>query len=128
VQIIDTVIPKAEIDGLIAACDCYVSLHRSEGFRVTIAEAMRLGKPVIATAWARNMEFTTPGNSLLVRYEFVTLKRDCGPYRRGTTWAEPDLDHAASLMHNVVTERDAGRALGERARADISRDCSISWS
>jgi glycosyltransferase involved in cell wall biosynthesis len=121
VRIIDAVVPRAEIDGLIGACDCYVSLHRSEGFGVTIAEAMRLGKPVIATAYAGNMEFTTPGNSLLVRYKLVMLERDFGPYRRGTTWAEPDLDHAASLMHNVVTQRDAGRALGERAQADISR-------
>jgi glycosyltransferase involved in cell wall biosynthesis len=121
VRIIDAVVPRAEIDGLIAACDCYVSLHRSEGFGVTIAEAMGFGKPVIATAYAGNMEFTTPGNSLLVRYELVSLERDFGPYRRGTTWAEPDLDHAASLMRKVVTEPDAGRALGERARADVSR-------
>jgi glycosyltransferase involved in cell wall biosynthesis len=121
VRIIDAVVPRDEVDGLIAACDCYVSLHRSEGFGVTIAEAMSFGKPVIATAYAGNMDFTTPENSLLVRYELVTLERDFGPYRRGTTWAEPDLDHAAFLMRNVVTERDAGRALGERARADVSR-------
>jgi glycosyltransferase involved in cell wall biosynthesis len=98
-----------------------VSLHRSEGFGVTIAEAMRLGKPVIATAYAGNMEFTTPGNRLLVRYDLVTPGRDFGPYRRETAWAEPDLDRATFLMHNVVTERDAARALDERARADVSR-------
>jgi glycosyltransferase involved in cell wall biosynthesis len=121
VRIIDAVFPRAAIDGLIAACDCYVSLHRSEGFGVTIAEAMGYGKPVIATAYAGNMEFTTPGNSLLVRYDLVTLERDFGPYRRGTTWAEPDLDHAAALMRKLVTEPDARRALGERARADVSR-------
>jgi glycosyltransferase involved in cell wall biosynthesis len=121
VRIIDAAVPRAQIEDLIAACDCYVSLHRSEGFGVTIAEAMGFGKPVIATGYAGNMEFTRPENSLLVRYDLVTLDRDFGPYRRGTSWAEPDLDHAVCLMRNVVTEPDAGRALGERARVDVSR-------
>jgi glycosyltransferase involved in cell wall biosynthesis len=115
------VMPRAGVDELMVACDCYVSLHRSEGFGLTIAEAMQLGKPVIVTAYAGNLEFTTPANSLLVQYRLIELDRDFGPYRRGGAWAEPDLDHAAALMCHAVERPEAARALGERARADVVR-------
>ena len=59
------------VNALIAACDCYVSLHRSEGFGLTLAEAMALGKPVIATGYSANLDFMNVSNSLLVRYELV---------------------------------------------------------
>ena len=54
---------------MIAACDCYVSLHRSEGLGLTMAEAMALGKPVIATVYSGNLQFMTPENSHLVDYQ-----------------------------------------------------------
>ena len=49
-------------------CDCYVSLHRSEGFGQTLAETMAIGKPVIATGYSGNLGFMTPDNSYLVDY------------------------------------------------------------
>ena len=51
---------------LFARADCYVSLHRAEGFGLTLAEAMALGKPVIATGFSGNTDFMTPANSYLV--------------------------------------------------------------
>ena len=67
--ILDQTLPRGELNGLIQACDCYVSLHRSEGFGLTMAEAMLLGKPVIATGYSGNLEFMDRGNSLLIGHE-----------------------------------------------------------
>jgi hypothetical protein len=61
----------------------------------------------------------TPDNSLLVRHGMTTLERDVGPYPGGARWAEPDLEHAAELMRQVFDDRDAARALGEKARSTV---------
>jgi glycosyltransferase involved in cell wall biosynthesis len=119
VLVIDRVFDRDEVNALIAACDCYVSLHRSEGFGLTMAEAMALGKPVIATAWSANLDFMNAGNSLLVRYELVRLQRDYPPYPRGGLWAEPDVGHASELMRAVFEDPHHARRLGQQAREDV---------
>ncbi len=64
----DGYLSAEEKDALTAGCDCYVSLHRSEGLGLTMAEAMACGKPVIATAYSGNLNFMTPESSYLVPY------------------------------------------------------------
>ena len=54
---------------LTAACDCYVSLHRSTSFGLAPAKAMYLGKPVIATGHGGNLDFMDDGNAFLVESE-----------------------------------------------------------
>jgi len=121
ISIVDTVIGREEVNALFRACDCYVSLHRSEGFGLTIAEAMVASKPVIATAFSGNMDFMTARNSYLVRYNLTEIERDHSPYRKGWHWAEPDIDHAAELMRRVVEKRDEALDLGRQAREDVLR-------
>lgn len=104
---------------LMAACDVYISLHRSEGTGLTITDAMALGKPVIATGWSGNMDFMTASNSFPVRYELVEIERGVGPYREGERWAEPSVAHAAELMRHVFEHQDQARTVGERARRDL---------
>lgn len=104
---------------LMAACDAYVSLHRAEGFGLTVAEAMACGKPVIATAYSGTMDITTPDTAYLVPCRTVMLEADDGYYRRGTVWAEPDLEAAARLMRRVASHPDEARAVGARAAARI---------
>jgi glycosyltransferase involved in cell wall biosynthesis len=110
---------RPRVNGLLAACDCYVSLHRAEGFGLTLAEAMALGKPVIGTAYSGNLDFMTDENSYLVPYSTVELARDHGPYPAGFEWAEPDLAHAARLMRQVTDDPVRARAVGARAAADM---------
>jgi len=100
-------------------CDCYISLHRSEGFGLSLAESMYLGKPCIATGYSSNLDFMTAHNSFLVQSRLVELQQDYGPYQKGTVWAEPDLDHAASLMQSVVANPEEARARGQKAAEDI---------
>jgi glycosyltransferase involved in cell wall biosynthesis len=106
VIILDSLMTRDEVYGLMSLCDCYVSLHRSEGFGLTIAEAMYLGKPAIATGYSGNMEFMNGGNSLLVKYSMTTLERNFGPYKKGNLWAEPDTGHASQLMKQVFEDRE----------------------
>ncbi len=118
-----TVIDEA-LDGLaryrlIASCDCFVSLHRAEGFGLGLAEAMALGRPVVATGWSGNMDFMHVGNSYPVRYRLAPLETPDPPYEAGTPWAVPDVDDATRLMRHVVTHRQEARDIGERARQDI---------
>jgi glycosyltransferase involved in cell wall biosynthesis len=124
ITLVSRYLDRPEINALVASVDCYVSLHRSEGFGLTLAESMYLGKPVIATGWSSNTDFMTPWNSLPVKYELVTLAADYGPYKRGNTWADPDVDHAAECMVRVATDRELYRHLAEVGRADIRRDFS----
>ncbi len=99
--------------------DCYVSLHRSEGLGLTIAEAMALEKPVIATGYSGNLEFMTPENSYLVDYVVGEVPAECHPYPPGTSWAEPDLDQAAALMRRVVDAPLEAARKAARGRHDI---------
>ena len=106
---------------LFATVDCFVSLHRSEGLGLGMAQAMAFGKPVIATGYSGNMDFTTPKNSLLVNYKLTELDWDYGVYEKGNFWAEPDVDHAAEQMRWIFNNREAGRELGRRAKTDMQK-------
>jgi glycosyltransferase involved in cell wall biosynthesis/2-polyprenyl-3-methyl-5-hydroxy-6-metoxy-1,4-benzoquinol methylase len=124
IRFLDAVLDRSEVDALMSRCDCYVSLHRSEGFGLTLAEAMNLGKPVIGTAYSGNMDFMTPANSYLVRYKLIELDRDHGPYRKGCVWADADIDHAAELMRAVYENPDEAREIGRKGQHDVRRDFS----
>ncbi len=122
--VIDTVISRQDVWGLEAACDCFVSLHRSEGFGIGLAECMALGKPVIATGWSGNVDFTREDNSCLVRYELVNLERDHGPYRRGQVWADPDPEHAAQHMRRLVDDASFRERIAEAGRRTMREEFS----
>lgn len=124
VHLSDRMLSRAKANGLLAACDAVVSLHRSEGFGLILAEAMSLGKPVVATGWSGNMDFMNTSNSCPVDYDLITVDRDYGSYAAGQRWAEPDIDHAAHFMRRLA-EDDAYRThLGARARESIRAEFS----
>jgi glycosyltransferase involved in cell wall biosynthesis len=115
----DAYLPARERDALMNACDCYVSLHRAEGFGLTLAEAMALGKPTIATGYSGNLAFMSPENSFLVSCPPGRVPPGCEPYPQGDTWGEPDLDEAAALMRFVFLNPLLAQERGRRARADV---------
>lgn len=115
----DGYLDVADQRALVAACDAYVSLHRAEGFGYTMAEAMLLGKPVIATGYSGNLEFMTPDNSILIGHTPVRIGDGAEPYPAGAIWADPDVEEAAVAMRKVVEDPSYGRSLGERAQHDI---------
>lgn len=125
ITVIDGIFSQDETLSLIDACNAYVSLHRSEGLGLTMAEAMLLGKPVIATRYSGNVDFMDDTNSLLVDYRLVQLGRTIPPYDADTHWAEPSVDHAVSLMRQVYENPRWAAELGAKAKVDANANMSL---
>ncbi|MBX3400269.1 MAG: glycosyltransferase family 4 protein [Gemmataceae bacterium] len=123
--LIDRVLTRSELLAFLDSTDCGVSLHRSEGFGLTCAESMLLGKPVIATGYSGNLDFMTSENSYLVDYRLVELTEDIDPYPKGSVWAEPSVEHTAELMRRVFENREEARRKGERAKLELRESLSI---
>jgi glycosyltransferase involved in cell wall biosynthesis len=119
IELIDGYLSSREKNAMIAHCDCYVSLHRSEGFGLTTAEAMLLAKPVIATRYGGTLEFMNDENSYLVDWEPARVGEGASPSPADGVWADPDLDQAAELMRHVLAEPEEARERGETAKRQI---------
>jgi glycosyltransferase involved in cell wall biosynthesis len=124
VFIVDRIMPRNEVASLIEVSDCFVSLHRAEGFGLGPAEGMSLGKPAIVTNWSGSVDYMTSDNCMAVDYELVKLGQDYGPYKAHQSWAEPDLEQAAHWMKKISADRELNRRLGERARQTIQSQFS----
>jgi hypothetical protein len=119
VTVIDAHLSSEDKNALIRELDCYVSLHRSEGFGLTIAEAMLLETPVIATDYGGSRDFVTAFNALPVDVRMVPIGPGHDPYPAAGEWAEPDLDHAAACMRNVLADRAGAQVRARRACAEV---------
>jgi glycosyltransferase involved in cell wall biosynthesis len=116
VTVIEDSLTRDQMYGLISVCDSYLSLHRSEGFGLGMAEAMSLGKPVVATGYSGNLAFMRPDNSCLVGYRMVPVREGEYPQWQGQQWAEPDIDEAAGQMRRLVADPALCARIGARAR------------
>ena len=114
----------SELAELVRDMDCYVSPHRTEGFGLTVAEAMASGLPVIATNYGGTADFVTEEVGFPLRYRLVEIDRDHGPYAKGAIWSDPSRDHLRELLRNVVANPGAAAARGRRARSRMLEDYS----
>jgi glycosyltransferase involved in cell wall biosynthesis len=114
IRIDSRTLPPADRHALTRCADIVLSLHRGEGFGLVMAEAMLLGKAVIATGWSGNTDFMDSANAALVPYRLAPARDDRLVYRG--LWAEPDVAAAASLLRSLADDPAARQALGERAR------------
>ncbi|MBC8167391.1 MAG: glycosyltransferase [Bryobacteraceae bacterium] len=124
VCIIDQGMSRSVVNGLVARCDCLVSLHRSEGYGFALAEAMYLGKPVIATAYSGNMDFTSHDNAFLVDYQLRPVGSGCDPYPETSRWAEPDIRVAAMHMRTVHNQPEVARAVALKGQVFVRENLS----
>lgn len=112
-------LPYNQLLKLLSAVDCYVSLHRSEGFGYTCAEAMAYAKPVIATNYSATTEFMDSESAFLVDCHEVEVTVADGPFQGGSVWAEPSVEHAAALMREVYLDRQRSQWIGLNGKAKV---------
>jgi mannose-1-phosphate guanylyltransferase/mannose-1-phosphate guanylyltransferase/mannose-6-phosphate isomerase len=108
--LIERTLRRDQVNALYAVCDCFISLHRAEGFGRGIAEAMLLEKPVIATNFSGNKSFTDEKNAYLVDFNVVSLTDSDYPHGQHQFWADPVIESAACAMQDVFFDRSGQRA------------------
>lgn len=119
ILIIDSYLMPEQVASLMSTADAYVSLHRSEGLGLTMAESMLLGTPVIATNYSGNLDFMTNENSILIPWKRAKVGVGADAYSPDSYWAEPSLEHAAHAMKSLVDDREFARKLGQVAQKDL---------
>lgn len=97
---------RQELIDLMASCNCYVSLHRSEGFGRIMAEAMLLDQPVIATNYSGNVDFCTDETAFLVDGPLISLEVSDYPLAGGQLWCDPNHEMAVLQMRSVFENID----------------------
>lgn len=102
VRLIARMLKPAEMEDLYLANDVYISLHRSEGFGLTILEALRHGLFTVATGWSGNMDFMNSPLAFAVPYNLKPVKINRGAYKGlEAVWAEPDIEEAAAILRAI---------------------------
>ena len=119
----DEVIDGRHLHALQRCADAYVSFHRAEGFGLGMAECMRLGKPVVATAWSGNMDFMAP-KTVAWSTSLLPVAEHQYPFWQGQRWADPDVKQAATLMRRLVDEPGFAASVGAQAAARIRQTLS----
>jgi hypothetical protein len=121
IKVIATPLDTLGVRSLMNASDCFVSLHRSEGFGRGLGEAMALGRLAMGTAWSGNLDFMTADNALLVNHTMRKLRAGDYPHGAGQRWAEPDVAHAAALLAPVIDDPARGAARAQRGQIEVLR-------
>lgn len=118
IVLIDKTMSATEIERLYQECDVVMSLHRSEGFGLTLAEAMLHGLPVVATDWSGNVDFLNTDNGIPIPYRLVPAEDAQGTYQHpGMMWAEADIEAAAEALRRLRREPQLARRLGKAGAA-----------
>lgn len=118
--LLDGAFSRAEVCGLIAAVDCFVSLHRAEGFGRVIAEAMLLRTPVVATNWSGSVDFLKATTGFPVDGALRPVAAEEYVFWEGSDWAEPSIASAAAALRQVAARPKGIEALLTRAQSKIA--------
>jgi glycosyltransferase involved in cell wall biosynthesis len=119
ISLVERHLPLHELEALYADADVLLSLHRAEGFGLTLAEAMAGALPVVATGYSGNLDFMPPGSAILIPARLEPIARSEGDYRQGCLWAEPDLAVAAAELRRLALDGEHHRRLALAGRRAV---------
>lgn len=125
---VNKMLSKERMNALIKLVDVYVSLHRTEGFGLVLAESMFLGTPTIATNYSANTEFQTKDTACLVDYIKVPVGSKIQPYKKTNMWAEPDTGQAARYMRKLYEDPLWGKELACKAKGYVGEQLNMDWA
>lgn len=125
IKIVEKIFDKNALNYVISNCDSYISLHRSEGFGLTMAEAMYFSKPVIATGYSGNLEFMNEENSFLVSAEVIASDSNVINYAANTVWSEPSLQEATTFLKTVYEGKEPVQEKAAKGHQTIINDLSL---
>lgn len=113
---------QAGMRDLYGEADVVLSLHRSEGFGLVVAEAMLAGLPVVATDWSGNTDFLNSGNGVPVKATLAPAIDPDGEYHNpDSSWADADVTEAAQALVRLRSDRPSLERLGKNAQRDARR-------
>lgn len=125
ITIIDFDLDRNEINHLINNCDCYVSMHHSEGFGLTLAEAMCLNKPTVATNYSGNTQFMNENNSFLIDYELGLIENTDANFGPKTLWGNPMMEDAIKKLKEVYENTDLRKEKAKNAQRNVQEKLSF---
>jgi len=121
---VDHVLKDEALHLLKTSVDCYVSLHRSEGYGLNLLEQILAGRIVVSSAYSGSEQFMIPlyadtAPELRIPVTLTHIFRPFGPYTTEMMWGEPDIFAAAIALRRVHVYRHYYRevALSIRERA-----------
>lgn len=126
IELVDTYVSHAEMQAMIELSDGYLSLHRSEGFGLNVADAIARGTPVVSTAYSGTLEFTASDTAALVPWVPIEVGPGAEPYPATARWAEPDHAAAVHAIRSLLDDPEAAHARARRGVELIERDWSLS--
>ncbi|MBB3135190.1 glycosyltransferase involved in cell wall biosynthesis [Rhizobium pisi] len=123
ISIVTDKLSNSEINGLIRSSDAYLSLHRSEGFGLTVAEAIMQHTPVVSTAWSGTADFCDPDNTWLVGSSLIPVVDTHPEFAalEGAVWADPSPEEAAAYLREIFRAPELAREKAEKAREFLLR-------
>ena len=127
VILVDGTLTDDGIKSLMRCCDCFVSLHRAEGFGFGLAEAMFLGKPVVGTGYSGNLDFMTEDSACLVRtiscpFDKVSIRTpraEC--VGRAGSWSTPSIAPWKTCFPDQVCGVEEAAGAGKSPTSAIAR-------
>jgi glycosyltransferase involved in cell wall biosynthesis len=125
ISVLDEIVDPMELERLYNEADVLMSLHRAEGFGLTLAEAMLRGLPVVATNWSGNVDFLTERNGVPVTYSLLPATDPQRTYDHpDMMWAEADVTAAARALRRLRADPGLRTRLG----AEAARYARNAWS
>jgi len=107
IKLVTEILIPEHLTDLYRAADCYVSLHRSEGFGRTLVEALQHNLPLVSCAYSGPADFVNPQNAYLVDWELVDVLPDEYPNAQSSKWAKPSVEQAAKHLETIYQKNQS---------------------